>query len=331
MKSKLDRWRPALLCCGVLAAGLLASCGGGEQVAKFAPNRVIAFGDETSVIDDFKGDANGRKYTLNATVSAADPTLACKINPIWIQVVAGAYGQVFPQCNPQPGAVTSPASRIRAMAGARVAGIAAQIDAQVAESTFTPKDLVTVLAGQNDILLDLYPNYPLQSEIDLTARAEAAGAALGEQVNRIANAGAKVLLSTVPDLGLTPFAVTERAAHTDIDRAGLLTRLTARFNGTMRATILNDGRKIGLILTDEYLQAVVRVAGGGGFTNVLTPVCDLTKSTQVPPSALDCTTLTLIAGGNGTAWLWADTTHLSSGGQAQFGSLALTRATNNPF
>ena len=323
MKSKLDRWRRALLCGGVLVSAGVASCGGGEQVQRFAPNRVIVFGDESSVIDDFNGDANGRKYTVNATVSATDATLACKLHPIWVQVLASAYGLVFPQCNPQPGAVTAPVSRIRAAAGAQVADIAAQIDAQITESAFTPKDLTTVLVGQNDILAQ-YAQYPAVGEAQLIANIEAAGVVLGTQVNRIADTGAKVLISTAPEVGLTPFAVAEKAAHTDIDRAGLLTRLTERLNGSMRATIQNDGRRIGLILTDEYLHAVVRVTGGGGFTNVVTPVC-------VPPSALDCTTLTLIAGGNGTAYLWADNTHLSSGGQAQLGSLAFTRASNNPF
>jgi hypothetical protein len=37
----------------------------------------------------------------------------------------------------------------------------------------------------------------------LIANVEAAGEALGEQVNRLADAGAKVLISTIPDLGLT--------------------------------------------------------------------------------------------------------------------------------
>jgi outer membrane lipase/esterase len=330
MKSKIDRWRRALCGCGVLASALLASCGGGTQVAAFAPNRVIAFGDEASVIDDFRADADGRKYSINGTVSATDPTLDCKIDPLWIQVLANGYGLVFPQCNPQPNAVASPASRIRATPGAQVADIAGQIDAQIAESPFTATDVVTVLVGQNDILAQ-YAQYPTVGEDQLTTNIEAAGTALGEQINRIANAGAKVLVSTVPDIGLTPFGMAERAANTDTDRSALLTRLTARFNATMRSTILNDGRKIGLILTDEYFQTVVRFVGVGGFTNVTVGACDLTKSTLVPPSILDCTDLTLVAGATGATYLFADTTHLGSGGQLQLGTLALTRARNNPF
>lgn len=330
MKSKLDHWRRALLGGAVLASAWLASCGGGSQVVKFVPTRVIAFGDETSVIDDFQGNANGRKYSVNATVSTTDLTLACQGNPLWIQMLANAHAIVFPQCNPPLGFVVNPSGRIRAAAGAQVADIPAQIDAQVAESGFTPSDLVTVLVGANDVLAQ-YATYPGTGEAQLTANLEAAGTALGDQVNRIANSGAKVLISTVPDLGITPFGLAERAANTDTDRSALLSRLTVRFNATMRAEILNDGHKIGLILADEYFRSVYNLVGNGGFANVTMGVCDLTKSALVPPSILDCTPATLVPGGGATTYLWADNTHLSAGGQQSLGSLAITRAQNNPF
>jgi phospholipase/lecithinase/hemolysin len=110
----------------------------------------------------------------------------------------------------------------------------------------------------------------------------------------------------------------------------LLSRLTFRYNASMRATIVNDGRSIGLILMDEYVTSVGTVAGFGGFTNGTTGVCDLTKSTFVPPSSLDCTAQTFISGGTST-FFWADTLHLSATGQSVLGTLALNRAQNNPF
>lgn len=328
MKSNVDRGRRTLRCGAALAASLLVACGGGSQVQTFEPNRIIAFGDESSVIDDVGRAANGRKYSVNATVSDTDPTIACDLNPLWIQVVATAHNLVFPQCNRS--GVASPTSRIRATAGARVADLSTQIDAQLAESPFTGREFATVLIGQNDIL-DQYKQYPAVGETQLTTNVEALGTALGTQVNRIADGGAKVLLSTVLDLGLTPYATAEKAAHTDADRAALLSRLTARFNAAMRATILNDGRKIGLILADEFFSAVVKISNGGGFTNVVTPVCDLTRSALVPPSVLDCTNLTLVSGGSATTYLYADTLLLSAGGQQSLGTLAAARATNNPF
>jgi len=98
----------------------------------------------------------------------------------------------------------------------------------------------------------------------------------------------------------------------------------------MRATIVNDGRKIGLILLDELTVQVVNFPGFQGFTNPFTGVCDLTKSSLTPPSILDCTQQTFVEGGSG-AYFWADDLHMSASAQNIFGSAAITRAQNNPF
>jgi lysophospholipase L1-like esterase len=312
------------------AALLAASCGGGQLVSRFQAGRVIAFGDESSVIIDTHNDANGSKFTVNATVSATDPTLACASNPIWVQTVAQLYGVVFPQCNPASSSVVvAPTGRIRASVGARAADLGAQIDAQQAESPLGASDLVTVLVGENDVIAE-YLQYPAVSEPQLIANVEAEGAEAGRQVNRITDTGAKVLLATIIDVGVTPFGIAERNAHADTDRSALLTRLSARYNASLRATIVNDGRKIGLVLLDELVDALAKFPGLQGFTDVTDPVCDLTKSMLTPPSILDCTTLTLVPDGSG-AFLWADDRHLSASAQNLFASSAIQRAQNNPF
>lgn len=329
MKSNVCLWgRPALLA-AVVGAALLVACGGGEQVETFRANRLLAFGDETSVIT-----ADGSKYSVNALQTADNTKLDCSSNALWIQNVAAVYGLVFPECNLLP--VVAPVSRIYASAGARVAGIGPQIDLHIASGGFTEKDMVTMLAGANDIL-DQYAQYPGVSEVQLTINIEQAGAELAAQVNRIANLGAKVLLSTTLDMGYTPFALTEEAAN--VGRAALLSRLSERFNAKLRANIMNDGRKIGLIKLDEYVKSVAkaRLAGGGIFVNTTLAAC-------LPTSPLPtCTTKTLgtdaatvpppatPTAADGITWLWADATHLSAGGQVSLGSLAVTRALNNPF
>ena len=328
MKSTIDSRRRALVAAAVVASLALASCGGGEQVEQFAASRVIAFGDENSVILDTNADANGRKFTVDAIVSATNPTLACKVNPLWIQVLATAYGFVFPECNPGPNAVAAPVSRIRAVAGARVADLAAQVDAQLAEGPLQSKDLTTVWIGENDVF-DEYAKYPGVSEAQLIDNLEAIGAALGDQVNRLADAGAKVLISTLPDLGATPLALAEKIAHGDTDRAALISRLTSRFNAGIRSRIYNDGRRIGLILADEYFKAVVQNPSGSGFVNVTAPVCDLTA--LAPPAVLNCTSQTLVTGGSAATWLWADTLHFTPGGHLALGNLAYSRSQTNPF
>ena len=80
MTLTLKSLRRSALGAGVLACSLLAaSCGGsGDQVSKFTAKRVLAFGDESSLIVDVNGNGNGLKYAINATVSSTDPAIACR-------------------------------------------------------------------------------------------------------------------------------------------------------------------------------------------------------------------------------------------------------------
>ena len=320
----------ALGAAALAATLLVAACGGsGEPTTRFHATRVIAFGDESSLIVDSRSDANGSKYSVNATVSTTDQTFVCNSNAVWSQSVAASYGLVFPECNPPPNAVAAPTSRIRAAFGARAGDLGAQIDAQQADSPLGPSDMTTVLIGEHDVIAE-YQKYPAIGVDQLIANVEAEGAEVGRQVNRITDTGAKVLLSTIMDVGFSPFGTAERLAHADTDRAALLSQLSQRFNASMRATIVNDGRKIGLILLDELTTSVVKFPGFQGFSNAVTPVCDLTKSALTPPSILDCTAQTFVANGS-TAYFWADDLHMSASAQIFFGTAAISRAQNNPF
>ncbi|KNZ32490.1 MAG: hypothetical protein AD742_12175 [Methylibium sp. NZG] len=318
-KGKARALQAAAVVGAVVGLAALTACGGGTDVDQFVPTAVISLGDETSVIN-----ADGTKYSINGPTSSTDPTLDCRTNPIWVQALASAYGMVFTQCNPGGLEVRA---RGLAAPGARVADIAAQA-AQV--GALTGSQLVTVLAGANDVLAQ-YARYPAVSEAQLSAELEATGSALAEQVNALANAGGKVLIATVPDLGLSPFAFAERAANTDTDRAALLSRLTARFNAKLRANIINDGRRIGLLLADELVQTASKFPSSYGYLNVVGAAC---LSTAVLPA---CNTTTLqpvngaVPAAGSFSWLWADPTRLSPGGHSQLGALAASRANGNPF
>jgi len=322
MKVFVMGWRAALMraasVCGV--ALLLASCGGGEQVQRFFATRVFAFGDESSVINPDRS-----KYTINAV--ATDGTYDCATNLLWVQSVASLYGLVFPQCNPL--AIPGPESRIYASVGAHVADLGLQIDQQVANGGFRSGDLATVLIGQNDVI-DQFRQYPAISEDQLQANVSQAAVDLATQVNRLADLGVKVIISTIPDLGLTPFAGDPAGAN-----AQLLTRMSDNFNIKMRRAIYNDGRRIGLVQLDEYLGTIRKF--GLGYVNSTLAAC-------LPTAPLPtCTVNSLGTDANAnppppvpsqataTTWLWADDLHLSAGGQNTLGSLAVQRAQNNPF
>ena len=311
----LGRQGRVLLAAATLA--VLSACGGGgSQIDPFHPTRIITFGDESSYIG-----RDGSKYTVNGL----DPVTnieSCAVNPIWVQSLATAFGLTYPQCNTNFSA--TPAGVMYATPGAHVADIVTQINQHFSISNFTDKDLVTVLAGQNDIL-DLYQQFPTQSEDALLAQAKTLGIALADQVNRVANAGGRVIVSTLPDLGTTPFALNEQATRFDVDRAKLLTDLTSAFNIAMRLELLNDGRLIGLVLLDESVETAVKFPSAFGLTNVTQAAC---LTTVIMPA---CTEQTLVNGATGNTWLWATPTLMSAIGQSRLGSLALTRAQNNPF
>ncbi len=323
-----ERGRAAMAAGVLLLAVLGTSCGGGgTQQSAFRPTRVIAFGDETSVLDDSANPGNGRKYSINGVNSSTDP-IDCTLNPIWVQAVAAHYGLTFPQC--VGNLIGAPASRIRAGFGAKAADLAAQIDAQQNESPMRTGDLATVLVGGNDVI-EQYLQYPTLSEPQLTANVRAAGAEVGRQVDRLVSFDVRVVISTTPDVGYTPFAVTEKATHVDSDRQALLQRLNLAFNSSLRSTFANDGRHIGLVTMDELVETVGKFNGINGFINSTQGACDPNQSTRVPASVLDCTNLTLVDGASATNYLWADDRHLSYGGQLSLANLAISRLQINPF
>ncbi len=311
-----DRSRSVLrrVAAAMTGALLLASCGGGDLVERFVPERVLSFGDENSVIESSNGI--GVKYTINFQTDAA-ASIDCTQLAIWNQIVASSYGLPFDKC---PGTATSTRSRILAVPNAGVAGVTQQIDNFLNPSTgekdsFGGHDLVTVMAGLHDIV-------DLQTQIGVNgytfdnakADASAAGIALASQVNRIVEAGGKVLIATVPRVGYTPYG------RADATRASQLNELTDQFNDALRFNIINDGRRIGLVLADQNIRTVVEAAS----LNVSEAACTATPVTS-------CTSQTLKTGATPSTWLWADDLHLSPAGHSSIGSLAVARATGNPF
>ncbi len=309
---------------GLLALASLASCGGGGQVDPFEPTRILAFGDELSVIQ-----ADGRKYTVNAfriTDSTTTPPtestteVDCARNPIWIQSVAAAFGLVFDRC---PGTATTTSGQVMAQPAHKVADIASQI-AAVQGAALNENDLALVMVGMNDIL-ELYGDYPTTSRDSLLALARDRGEALGERVNSLARSGPAVVVLTVPDLGLTPFARAQNTSTGDATRSRLLSDLTAAFNNRMSVTLINDGRLIGLVYADVELQTMASLPGFYNLTNVVDAACLATAATP------NCTTATLVSGATAAGYMWADALFPGPTTQARFGTLAASRARNNPF
>jgi outer membrane lipase/esterase len=296
------------------AAVALVACGGGSsQIEDFQALQMYAFGDEASTLT-----ADGRRYSVNGLDENGQ--LDCTVNPLWVQMVANLFDLVFAECNPD--GVAEPQAFMHAAPGAKVADLETQIDAVEAGSGFGVDSLATVLIGQNDIV-EIYNRYDPDDDGRAMAEAQALGQQIGRQVNRLIRLDVRVLVATVPDQGLTPYARAEKEAHSDYNRAKVLSRLTAALNAAMRITIINDGRLVGLVLADEMVQAMVKSPGSFGLDDAEQAVCTV----ALP----DCNSNTLVEDGDESAWLWADDRQLSYSGQSRMGLLAQSRARDNPF
>jgi hypothetical protein len=316
--------RRVLAAVTVTALGLLAGCGGGTaQFEAFAPDRVLAFGDESSHLA-----SDGRKFSVNALRVPGGTEIDCSGNPLWVQLVAGLYGFSFAEC-PAEGATVFRA-QMRAVPGARVAEVSAQIDAQAANGGFNDKDLSLLLVGANDIL-ELYGQFPARAESELVAVAGERGRAAAGLVNRMVSLGSRVIVANVADMGLSPFAKAQEALFPNTGRAALLARLSAAFNDQLGVTVLLDGRFVGLVQTDLVSRAIARAPFFYGLVSASDAICTV----ALP----DCTSATVVSIGEGEAavpaiagqYFWADATRLSYGGQLQIANLAVDRARRNPF
>jgi outer membrane lipase/esterase len=295
----------------VVLFGQIAGCGGGTtQSEPFVPGRLLVFGDDTSAIEP-----NGAKYNVNGVNSGS--VFDCSLEPIWVQQLAAQYGFAFAECNPTS---LEPKAFMRAGVGATVADVAAQVEAQVAAGGFRDKDLATVLAGTNDVLA-LYALYPGRSTASLLDEARARGKRLAQVVNRLVGLGVKVVVSDLPDIGLSPYARAQKALDPNgFDRALFMTQLAAAFSEQLGVNVILDGRFVGLVQAQLNFEVIGRAPGG---LNITTPICLV----ALP----NCTTATLLTGADTNNSLWADDTRLTTFGHSRLASLAIDRARRNPF
>lgn len=199
--SRLARAQWPRVAAGLLAvAALVAACGGStSQYEPFIAQRVFAFGDETSVLTGSPA-GNGLKYSINGLDSEGN--VDCRLNVTWVQSVASLYGFVPAECNPNG---LEPKAYIFAEAGATVDDVTRQVAraALQVDNQFGDKDLATMLAGANDVL-ELYARYPAESRDALLNEARSRGRQLALAVNALVKLGARVVVSDLPSLGLTP-------------------------------------------------------------------------------------------------------------------------------
>lgn len=311
-----------------LAAVLLGACGGGtSQVEPFVPARVIALGDENSVIVN-DGTNDGFKYSINDRRGTTAGK--CAALPTFAQSLASLYGFAFEQCNPS---ALVPKAFIHAVVNARiddpVIGLAAQI-AGVAD--LGKSDMVSVMIGGNDVI-DLFEQVrdgglTRSAAID---EARLRGRRAAAQVSAILATGARALVITTPDLGLSPYARAQALGFPGAE--ALLSELAFELNGNLRTNVEpNDGRHWGLVLADDIVAAMHKLP-----TSFLSPPSIATEAACTTASVTDCVitddaaTSTLVSGASASSHLWASDRHLGPEAHSRIGQQLQSRAVNNPF
>ena len=322
-----------------LSALLLGGCGGSvSRVEPFAPQAIAAFGDESSLILP-----DGRKYGVNyRDITVTPSVLTCATYPVWTQQVAANFGFAFAECNP----TNLPTSQtyMGAAAGAKAADVAGQIAAfQAAGHAITPKTLMLVMAGTNDIVqayadCDAGTISPAQAVTQVWN----AGLQLSNAINSLVDANGRVVFVTVPDPVFSPRSLTGglggcvtsvlnvnrqiKADHNSCAGQGL----ACTFNAALRTTIANNGYRVAMVTGDERMKSMAGIGqqANYGLIDWVTPVC------TTPLPGCDTTTLATRTDGRvATAanYLWVDDLWPGYPFQAQVASLAFTRAIGNPF
>lgn len=187
---------------------------------------------------------------------------------------------------PETSALTAGALPVRDQVSAYLAGFG-QADSNA---------LYSVWAGANDIFRAIDASKP-ESANPVGYLVGTAGELVGE-VARLQAAGARyILVSTVPDIGATPFGASLGPAN-----AAAVTGLVGAYNQTLFGGLSAAGIKVIPLDTFTLLHEVIASPAAYGFVNVTVPACGATGS-------LVCTSADFVAPDADRTFLFADGVH----------------------
>lgn len=311
------------------AAILLASCGGrnDDNIGMVAPppppvsgfSSLVSFGDSFSDVGTYAVGTvkalGGGKYTVNTPDAK-----------IWIELVAARLGQPppcpaqtgldgdpargffvpvtnFPQCTAyaQGGArVTDPIGRgNKALGGDNlvVGQLTVPVVTQIANhlavhgGRFRGDEIVFVMAGGNDLFIQLSSLAKGRNPLDVLADMARAGDELARLIERIVDAGANyVTVVNLPDASKSPFGLEAGSELQD-----LINLMTQTFNAALKGRVDGNAK---VLYVDAYTAGRDYSANPAqyGITNTTTPACDLSPEKNFMMSSLICTEANVIPG-----------------------------------
>ena len=247
-------------------------------VAEGAYTQTYFFGDSLT-------DSGHFQNTLPADIRDQAGRFTTNPGLVWAQWVADYYGTDATTDNQGGTNYAIGGARLDTPV-ANAIPVTAQIDLYLSThgGVADPNALYTVWGGGNDLLA-----------FDIFAPV---GTQMVAAVGRLHAAGARyILVPTIPDAGLTPFALS----------AGLgsaATSVANSFNAQIFSSLANAGLRVIPLNTFQLQQEIVAEASRYGFTNINSPAC--------PGSSLTCTPDDYVVPGADQTYVFADGVHPSS-------------------
>lgn len=296
------------------AGAMLAGCSSSTIESALVPARFIGFGDAFADLGQ-----TGKRYTVNDG----------SVNN-WTQSLSASYGLSLNAV--RDGGLSYAQGNARVARTPDAAGNAAtptvtqQITTFLAGKSFGATDVVVMAAGQADIIAEMALLLAGgQSSDQLLANVGAAGAAMGQQIQRLVKAGAKyVVVSGVYNLGRSPWA-------SSVGQTALIEAASSRFNEQLLINIVDLGANVLYVDAMYYFNLMTASPNAYGLTDATTVVCNSVDATNGiglgtgKVNAALCTPSTIVTGLTYSTYLFADPVHLTPAAHALFASYASTR------
>lgn len=325
------------------AAVLLAACGG-DGAPKF--DRVVSFGDSLSDVGTYAtpglvATTGGGKYTVNSAsariwveqlatrlelgslcaaqtgLNSSGP-LAGFAAPVTNKSGCFAYGQGGARVTQPVGPANQALIALgdtSGYLGQLTDPVVNQMNRHLAAGGYTGSELVVVLAGGNDLFMNLGAVGAGTPPATAVAAMGTAGAELAGYVKTLVlDKGARyVLVVTLPDVSKTPFAYAQSA-----QTQGLIQTMSKTFNDQLTAGLAGLG---GVIVADGYArgQDVAARSAAYGISNGTGVACDPAKATI---GSLGCSAATLVSG-DVSRYQFADSVHPTPYGHQLYADLAM--------
>lgn len=344
--------------------GVLAGCGGGDDdppaAEKITYTKLVAFGDSLSDVGSYAtpglvGATGGGRFTVNSptaqmwvdrVATAAKVPAVCaaqrglnSVGPLAgfaspVTNNAGCYGYAqggSRVTNPVgPGNVnTLPASSSGAL-GQLTVPVLTQIQRHLAASggSFAGTDLVTVLAGANDLFMQVAT---VQATVAAGGNATAAGQAATQAMGVaggelaayiksliVARGAKRVVVVGVPDVSRTPDSLAQPQSSRD-----LVQLMAFTFNAQLQFGLQGVPE---VVYVDSYtaIQQWSTNPAAYGLSNVTTPACGAIPN--LGATSLFCSAATTIPGDT-SKYLFADGVHPTPYGHELFSKIVIDALT----